>query len=86
MRFQDFVPKVIQPGGFLRPAAYESFAECVAEAGAWIQRHGIDVINVETVVLPNIRNPGEEGPADVELHASGEMFSHWYQFVRVWYR
>ena len=44
-----------------------------------------DVLNVETVVLPNIWSPYEEGSADVALGTSGEMPSHWHQFIRCWY-
>jgi hypothetical protein len=58
----------------------------VAAANSWIKEYDIKIVNVETVVLPNIWSRYEEGPTDVALGTSGEMPSHWHQFVRVWYR
>ena len=84
MDFKDFVPSVKDPGGFFKPATHEDLAETLARANAWIDQKGIDVINVETVVLPNMRI--EEGPEDTELRTSGDMSSYWYQFIRVWFR
>jgi len=55
-------------------------------ANAWIKESHITIVNVETVVLPNIWSRYEEGTTDVALGTSGEMPSHWHQFVRVWYQ
>ena len=51
-----------------------------------IDRSVVDVVNVETVVLPNIWSQYEEGTTDPALHTSGDMASQWNQFIRVWYR
>lgn len=83
--YRDFLPREMRPAGFFRPAEYETFPAAVAAANDWIQRNSIQVINVETVVLPNLYNPGEEGSGDADIRTSGEMASHWYQFLRVWY-
>jgi hypothetical protein len=83
LRYQDFVPKQIQPGFLFAATRYESFDEAVAAAGAWIDQAALQVVNVETVVLPALWQ--EEGSADPELRASGDSSTFWYQFVRVWY-
>ena len=84
--FQDFAPRQTVPAGFLRPAQHEMLQEALAVANGWIAQNNVQVINVETVVLPNIYHPGEQGSTDPELRISGEMSSYWYQIVRVWYR
>lgn len=48
----------------------KNVATCVGEASRWIGAEDLQVLNVETVVLPNQRGP--EGK--------------WHQVVRVWYR
>lgn len=83
LRYQDFVPRQIRASFPLAPVQYESFDEAVAAAGAWIAQGELQVVNVETVVLPALWQ--EEGSADSELRASGDSSTYWYQFVRVWY-
>lgn len=85
LHFQDFVPKMIAAAGFLKAAEYESFEEAVAAANRWLHEHAVRIVNVETVVLPNIWSRYEEGSTDTELGTSGESPSHWHQFVRIWY-
>ena len=83
--FQDFIPQQLQPPGFLTAAKYEPLESAVKTANQWIHQYGVKVLNVETVVLPNMNNPGEEGTGDAQVRVSGDMASYWYQFVRVWY-
>ena len=75
----------MQPPGFLTAAKYEPIDQAVQAANDWIRQYGVKILNVETVVLPNVNNPGEEGTRDAQVRVSGDMTSHWYQFVRVWY-
>ena len=83
--YRDFLPRQLKAPGFFKTAEYENFNAAVTAANDWLQRSGLQVINIETVVLPNLYNPGEEGSGDAQLRTSGEMSSHWYQFLRVWY-
>ncbi len=83
--FQDFVPQQLQPPGFLTAAKYAPISQAVQVANDWIRQYGVKVLNVETVVLPNVYRFGEEGTGDADLHVSGDTSSDWYQFVRVWY-
>ncbi len=83
--YQDFVPRVKDRGGFLKPAQFDTLRASIFEANRWIRERNIRVFNVETVVLPNIHLAHEEGSEDVALRTSGEMGANWHQFIRVWY-
>jgi len=45
--FEDFVP---EKGGFFHRPTVKQVAEPLQRANEWIERNGIDVINVETLV------------------------------------
>ena len=88
LAYRDFAPKVttVDRGSsyFSWPVqVYESFDEAVLAADAWIAEDQIQVRQIETVVLPNIWSPQEEGSADPALQARPGTV--WHQFVRVWY-
>ena len=84
--YKDFVPAETSAGGWFQMPTREQLLESLARANEWISVNNLDVINVETVVLPNIHAAGEEGSTDVQIRTSGEMSAYWYQFIRVWYR
>ena len=85
--FSDFAPRQLKAAGFLKTAEYESFEESVDAADQWIAKNAIDLINIETVVLPNVWSPREDGTtADGSLSTTGNIHTTWHQFVRVWYR
>ena len=84
--FRDFVPKMLAAPKLFKAGEYESIEAAMVAANEWIRESGIRVVNVETVVLPNIWSRFEEGTSDVALATSGEMPSHWHQFIRVWYQ
>jgi hypothetical protein len=86
IQFQDFVPRMHAAPGIFREGEFQTFEEAVAAANKWIQANHVQVINVETVVLPNIWSRYEDGSADVSLGTSGDSPSRWHQFVRCWYR
>ncbi len=97
LTFQDFVPQAHRETELrwnLRKVHHVesgSFEEVVAAANAWIEEEEIEVFQLETVVLPNIWAPGEGGSTDgaLAIQHTGDQnprFSHWHQFLRVWYR
>ena len=86
LQFRDFVPKIIAAPRLFKAGEYESFDAALAAANQWIKENDVHVVNVETVVLPNIWSRFEEGTTDVALGTSGEMPSHWHQFIRVWHQ
>lgn len=80
--YKDFFPVMLKSGFFSNE--YESLAATVTRANEWIQSSAVRVLNVETVVLPNVKN--EEKASEAGLRTSGEMSSFWFQVVRVWYQ
>ncbi|MBT6157522.1 MAG: hypothetical protein HOL01_04430 [Planctomycetaceae bacterium] len=83
--FKDFIPRQFSPPGFLKRAEYGSFDDAASAAAQWAKSKDARIINVETVVLPNIHDSYEEGSTDAAINTSGKMHSSWHQFVRVWY-
>ncbi len=81
LNYKDFFPVVLKSGFF--STEYEALPATVARARQWLGEAGVQVINVETVVLPNINSV--EDASQVGIRTSGDMSSHWYQIVRVWY-
>ena len=86
IEFRDFVPEVVSEGALFKAAEYESLDAAVTAANRWVHEFKIKVINIETVVLPNIWSRWEEGSTDTSLGTSGDSPSHWHQFIRIWYR
>ena len=84
--FKDFVPEQTIMPGFFRKATYKNFQQTLDEANRWIAENNIQVVNIETVVLPNIDAPFEEGSTDPELGTSADVSAVWRQFIRVWHR
>jgi hypothetical protein len=78
---KDFVPATNRSGIFT--IDYEPHASVVARANEWMVRIGARVVNVETILLPNITSESQAGQND--LRTSGDISSHWLQVVRVWY-
>jgi len=81
--FQDFFPTVTKRGFFT--TSFEPLRAAMFRANEWVDKYGVNVINIETVVLPNLHARGEGGSEDPSLRTSGEMQSQWHQFIRVWY-
>jgi hypothetical protein len=90
---KDFAPRITERGLFGGASNYESFSEVVSTANKWIESTTIQVINVETVVLPD----RIEGTSDdvygltVSNSFHPVMISqgvtiNCFQCVRVWYR
>jgi len=80
--YQDFLPRITDESLFFRE--HELLSDTVARANEWIAAWNVKVINVETVLLPNV-----DGPVDASrtaLRTSGRVSSHWYQIVRVWHQ
>jgi len=81
--YEDFIPQQISGPGFFSSAQYESFNEALKAANSFMVGREQKVLNVETVVLPNVWD--EEGTTDVSIDTSGKTYSTWHQFIRVWY-
>jgi hypothetical protein len=78
LSYKDFFPVVIKERFFSDD--YEELLATVARASEWVEESGVRVLNVETVVLPNIK--GIKGASKfLMINSSNE----WYQVIRVWY-
>ena len=82
----DFTPKVTKKGGLFKSTEMEKFQDMVNLMNEWINKNNPDVVNIETVLLPNIHDSDEEGSEDTMLGTGRESSSQWYQFIRVWYK
>ncbi len=87
--FRDFVPRQVRaPHLGLNASAvqgeYEPLQSALEEANRWIAEAGVKVLNVETVLLPNLWSTYEHGSADPVLGAPNAA-PLWYQVIRVWY-
>ena len=79
--YKDFLPGVLKSGFFA--TEHEALPVALARANEWIVQSAVEVLNVGTVVLPNIASV--EAASQVGLRTSGELSSHWHQMVRMWY-
>ena len=82
IKFKDFAPQIKKRGFFT--TNFQTFEEALSAANDWMAAGQIDVVTIETVVLPEIWS--EDGTTDTNLRTRGEMMSTWYQFIRIWYR
>ncbi|MDA0282840.1 MAG: hypothetical protein O3B13_04965 [Planctomycetota bacterium] len=82
---RDFIPKQTSGPGFFSSAQYQSFDAAVLAANAFADGQSGRILNVETVVLPNVWDTSEGGTTDVSIRTSGDVSSTWHQFIRVWY-
>lgn len=84
--FKDFAPERLEKGGIFKKSIFEGLQETVDRMNTWRSSDSRNkVLNIETVVLPNIHNKGEEGSADTDLRVIGEVGANWHQVLRVWY-
>lgn len=83
---KDFVPEKSK-GTLFKSGKIQSFQDAIDSANVWLAENPqVKIINVETVVLPNIHSKDEEGSHDTELWTGKEFSSQWYQLLRVWYQ
>jgi hypothetical protein len=83
--YKDFVPKRSAQDITTKGVEYETFDAAVTAANEWMQQQSAKILNVETVVLPNIYRMRERGTTDADLRAAEDDDTNWHQFVRVWY-
>ena len=77
---RDFIPKTLSKQ-WLKGVQTESFDAAIVAANDWIDAENIDVINVETVVLPMAED--DETETSTFFYIYGKELR---QFIRIWYR
>nr|WP_315889721.1 hypothetical protein [Kovacikia minuta] len=91
---KDFAPRITEQVPFGGPSDYESFSGVVNAVNQWIANTTIQVINVETVVLPDwsIESTSDDvygvttSNGYYPVMISQGLPIKWFQCVRVWYR
>ena len=82
--FRDFRPAMLDAGGLVASPTFEPLETAIEAANAWIRKSGVAVINVETVLVPNLTLLTDTTTAEAPMfRVNQEAF--WYQVVRVWY-
>ncbi|MBA3470452.1 MAG: hypothetical protein H0T53_12505 [Herpetosiphonaceae bacterium] len=83
LTLKDFIPQV-QKKLLGIPTDYESIHEVLTRVKRWIDREQIQVLNVETLLLPMLPSEGEESPP-ARMNSVGNSMST-FQIIRVWYQ
>lgn len=83
LAFRDFAPRKETPAGWFTVGTWEPFEAALAEANDWIAREGIDIINVETLLVPHQQASSEDPAWHFLAHRGVPVFR---QVIRVWYR
>jgi hypothetical protein len=94
IQYKDFAPRITERGPFGGASDYESFSEVVSAVNQWIESTTIQVINVETVVLPDwsIESTSDDvygvttSNGYYPVMISQGLKIDCFQCVRVWYR
>ncbi|HYF62678.1 MAG TPA: hypothetical protein VD886_07675 [Herpetosiphonaceae bacterium] len=82
LTFKDFMPEVQKKIlGF--PTDYESIHEVLTRVKRWIEREQIQIINVETLLLPSMPSGADEAAPARMTAASNSMGT--FQVIRVWH-
>lgn len=85
LKYKDFVPKQIRAPGIFERGEHESFDDAVLAMNDWLKEQNVKLVNLETVVLPNIWSRWEDGSTDASIVA-GDSPARWHQFLRCWYQ
>lgn len=90
---QRFSPRITEQVPFGGASEYESFSEVVSAVNQWIENTTTQVINLETVVLPDRIEGTSDGVYGVTVSngfypvmISQGVTINCFQCVRVWYR
>jgi hypothetical protein len=80
---KDFVPKTLSVS-WPNLVHTDSFDSAIAAANEWIEAGSIDVLNIETVVLPAPLVDIDDKTGIPRMYAGDAVTL--FQFIRVWYR
>jgi len=86
IEYRDFVPKQLSPAAFLGEPKFEALHDVVTRCNLWVKENAVEILNIETVVLPKLHHPLEQGSEDVNLRQDDEAVTPWNQFVRLWFQ
>jgi hypothetical protein len=78
--FKDFIPNINANGLFLQE--YESVEETLLRVNRWITQHSVEVLNIETVLVPTQLCKDKDTSSK---HNSWQVGSISCQVIRVWH-
>jgi len=85
--FKDFNIKVTKSAGMLSDPEFEPLAETMLRLNGWIEKNEIIVLNVETLLMPNIyKGYSNRTSSSGAYKVLGDESTWWYQIYRVWYQ
>jgi hypothetical protein len=80
IHFKDFVPNVNANGLFLQE--YESIEETLLRVNRWITQHNVEVLNIETVLVPTTLCKDQDTNSKYNSWQVGSISC---QVIRVWH-
>jgi hypothetical protein len=83
--YRDFIPRQTDGPGLFSAATYESFDAALLAANAFIDDNPVKVLNVETVVLPNLWEAYEAGTTVPSITTVRDRSATRHQFIRIWH-
>ena len=83
IKFEDFIPQVEKSGwGLGAETKGTGPKELVTQVNKWVKNSGVDVINIETVVVPTVWPKNYESKSITEIRQAATCL----QIIRVWYK
>ena len=87
--YKDFAPQSLAGAADVQSGSYADIQDAVDAAKRWIEANGIDVVTIETIVVPvyasaftaELLDDDAPTPPPAPLLPTG-----WQQFVRCWFR
>jgi len=88
INFKDFSINVLKKKTILNYPEFEPLEETLLRLNNWIEENEIMVLNVETLMMPNIFEGSSKRTSSKGAYktTSGGEKSWWYQIFRVWYQ
>lgn len=86
IQYIDFAPKALDKS-FWGTHTYENLDEVLNRANEWIRKnYSTEIVNVETVVMPNIYKKGKALTNESIQYYTGGHMVHNFQIIRIWYK
>jgi len=86
MKYIDFTQKALEKN-FWGTYTYDNLDAVLERANEWIRKnYNCEIINVETVVLPNIYKKGIATTNQLSQFITGGSTVINFQIIRIWYK
>lgn len=86
INYVDFEPQQLERS-FWGIHSYENLTDVLKRANEWIRRnYSHEIVNVETVVLPNIYVKGKAQTSKIAQYYTGGQSVQNFQIIRIWYK